>query len=335
MWQVVTLLVMLGVLLLVVVVALVKYIQLHRLQQALEQAWFSRGVCTGEDQSNTCRLYADVDVQPPTDAALALPRTFSFSMATSAADYVSRVELLGADDEIPLCPPGHRLVHLLQPRSGPAFGALWKVGHTLVVALRATVTHSEVQDDLMAWQVDWTTGERLRVPLRTQARTRRDIDGAQPAVHSGFYQVYARFRHEVLQAVADDTDLKHVLVTGHSLGGAVATLLCLDMGQRLQALELRHVKHVVGIVFGTPRVGNESLARTLQELPQATLWRVMNQCDIIASLPPHTTPNFKYPQEEMAYYTHVGRPHLFDDNRGSWQANHQMAVYRNHVSGGV
>lgn len=308
------LIVMLGVILLVIIVALFKYFQLSRIQKAIENAWFTPGTCLGELDSLRCKLHYDNELAPPPTATV--PTDFSFKLARRLIDYVARVSLFNQ----PLVhPPGHTPIYA--SKNHPPFCRGWSSGTTLVFAFRATVTHSEIQDDLSAEQVDFDT-HRL---LRTSRQEEPNIFGARSYVHAGFASVYRRYQAEILDVIQ-----KHqptlVLFCGHSLGGTVATLMSLALAELRSAL-FPFVNQVCGYVFGTPRVGNGHFDARLQATPNLTFWRMVNAADNIQDLPLRVTPNFKFPRDQPFYYEHAGREHRYDDNRGSWRTNHNLANY--------
>ena len=85
-------------------------------------------------------------------------------------------------------------------------------------------------------------------------------------------------------------------VTGHSLGGALATLAAFDI--RKQLLDNRQSNtHVVCYTFAAPRTGNHAFARDYNAAVPDT-WSVIN--DQVGPLP--------YPL--ASYYTGFGKTHL-------------------------
>ncbi|GFR44840.1 hypothetical protein Agub_g6182, partial [Astrephomene gubernaculifera] len=83
-----------------------------------------------------------------------------------------------------------------------------------------------------------------------------------------------------------------VLVTGHSLGGALATLAAYELAERRTPARSR--QSISLYTFGAPRVGNRAFAAEFDGLvPDA--WRVTNSNDIIPSVP------------RLMGYCHVGR----------------------------
>lgn len=75
-------------------------------------------------------------------------------------------------------------------------------------------------------------------------------------VHSGYMSHYRDMRLKILELVTNlvaATGINKVLITGHSLGGAIAQLFALDLDYNYgEALNLS----VEGFSFGSPRLGN-------------------------------------------------------------------------------
>ncbi|PNG99177.1 Lipase, partial [Tetrabaena socialis] len=68
-----------------------------------------------------------------------------------------------------------------------------------------------------------------------------------------------------------------VLVTGHSLGGALATLAVHDLAKRMPT----HAQQAISLYsYGAPRVGNEPFVGEFDRLVRNT-WRVTNTNDIV------------------------------------------------------
>ncbi|KAJ8530687.1 hypothetical protein K7X08_023568 [Anisodus acutangulus] len=122
-------------------------------------------------------------------------------------------------------------------------------------------------------------------------------------VHSGFLSAYDSVRIRLISLVKKaigyrDDDLEppnkwHVYVTGHSLGGALATLLALE----LSSSQLAKVGAICVTMynFGSPRVGNKKFAEVYNEKVKDS-WRVVNHRDIIPTVP------------RLMGYCHVAQP---------------------------
>ncbi|HYF37424.1 MAG TPA: lipase family protein, partial [Prosthecobacter sp.] len=109
-------------------------------------------------------------------------------------------------------------------------------------------------------------------------------------VHQGFHEAYlaidAPFADLVTAAARDD---KPVWLTGHSLGGALATLAA-----------YHHQKKIHGLyTFGSPRVGNAGFVKSLSE-GLTNIWRFVHHRDVIPALPPEGPPGTRR-------YVHAGR----------------------------
>lgn len=133
---------------------------------------------------------------------------------------------------------------------------------------------------------DWRVNLKTRqVPYEDQvipARAKENLPSDTPAVHEGFIS----YTDTMLQAsVLDENGLfkgifkevyenpdAYLILTGHSLGGAAATLL----GERLVSLGMPKDKFVV-ITFGAPAVGNAAFAEKYGD--RIDLIRITNTAD--------------------------------------------------------
>eukprot|EP00750_Incisomonas_marina_P006173 INCI14354.1.p1 GENE.INCI14354.1~~INCI14354.1.p1 ORF type:complete len:1087 (-),score=158.83 INCI14354.1:734-3994(-) len=100
-------------------------------------------------------------------------------------------------------------------------------------------------------------------------------------VHAGFQRVYMSVREDLLALVeAVLTKRRRKLrITGHSLGGALATLFALDA-----VTSLASPRDVCVTTFGSPRVGNRAFAALFDHHVRCA-WRVANQFDGITRVP--------------------------------------------------
>ncbi|GLJ23903.1 hypothetical protein SUGI_0454200 [Cryptomeria japonica] len=125
-------------------------------------------------------------------------------------------------------------------------------------------------------------------------------------VHSGFLSAYDSVRNRLLSFIKtsiaftdgekDKASKWHVYVTGHSLGGALATLLSLELSSSEMA------KHgcidITMYNFGSPRVGNKRFADEYNKKVKDS-WRIVNHRDIIPTVP------------RLMGYCHVDKPVYF------------------------
>lgn len=91
-------------------------------------------------------------------------------------------------------------------------------------------------------------------------------------VASGYHEAYLGVAADIHLALDDYPELP-LYITGHSLGGALATIATFDLHtERLAAC----------YTFGSPKVGDDDFDRSLNRVP---IYRVVNCTDIIPRLP--------------------------------------------------
>lgn len=85
-------------------------------------------------------------------------------------------------------------------------------------------------------------------------------------VHTGFWRLYRGIKPQALEGIQKglrEHDVSELVITGHSMGGAVSYLLMLDL-LRENTLPA-HVKLQI-IVYGAPRSGDRELCKYWREL---------------------------------------------------------------------
>jgi hypothetical protein len=164
-------------------------------------------------------------------------------------------------------------------------GMVVSVGNCNIVVFRGTSTYSE-------WNIISDVAQ---------------VDG----IYAGFLHIYNAIKTSI---VTEPT--KHIIVTGHSLGAAIAILYALDN------------EAVAVYTFGGPRVGNVAFAKRVDDT--INLWRIVNAHDFICDVPLSVTPNMRDTKNPLifqhggtAVYTTVGA------NLGTFSSNHTMSVYSN------
>ncbi|KAG6545659.1 hypothetical protein Mapa_012844 [Marchantia paleacea] len=125
-------------------------------------------------------------------------------------------------------------------------------------------------------------------------------------VHGGFLSAYDSVKARLLSLVHSSIEISedgsesddsggawHIYVTGHSLGGALATLFALDLASCHLAKEGRIL--VTMYNYGSPRVGNRPFAERYNKTVKDS-WRVVNNRDIVPTVP------------RLMGYCHVAQP---------------------------
>lgn len=90
-------------------------------------------------------------------------------------------------------------------------------------------------------------------------------------VHSGFHNAYDKVHDEIV-SVIDNWDDKEIYLTGHSLGGALATLA---------ASRLERPNLMACYTFGSPRVGDADM----DSKTKCPVYRFVNHHDVVPRLP--------------------------------------------------
>ncbi|MGG6311474.1 lipase family protein [Paenibacillus macerans] len=135
--------------------------------------------------------------------------------------------------------------------------------------------------------------------------------------HRGFTGIYASARRQVMSALRRLPENKTLYVTGHSLGGALATLCALDIAANTERVP-------VLFTFGSPRTGDPDFAKACaNHVPNS--YRIANVFDVVTHAPPHL---FKLPnQEKTYYYSHVAMACPLDFPSMSLSSNHGIGSY--------
>lgn len=157
---------------------------------------------------------------------------------------------------------------------------LWlsKSRRTLFITFRGTHSWTDVKHDL----------DYRIVPLNPESPTVQ--------VHAGFRHKFSSVVDELIGATVQYQDLyDDVVVSGHSLGAALATLAAPIVGETLPE------KNVSCYTFGSPRVGNAAFVQWFNANVDVSL-RLVNDFDPIQSIP------FE------SYYEHVSHAISFSED---------------------
>lgn len=94
-------------------------------------------------------------------------------------------------------------------------------------------------------------------------------------------------------SVAETRPKRPMVVTGHSLGAALATLFVMENDSK------HKFDITTACTFASPRVGNLEFARAFDQLPIDS-WRIVNKQDVVPKLPPHIPLVLEYDHVETA-----------------------------------
>jgi len=123
-------------------------------------------------------------------------------------------------------------------------------------------------------------------------------------VHTGFHRAYQRVKDDIVKLVREGSP-KHVWITGHSLGGAMALSCAYDF------VEHQNIPISGVVTFGQPMISDDAYAAYLESKLKGKHARFVNGKDIVPSVPPT--------------FCHCGSLFWFKD--GKIQRNQSRQVY--------
>lgn len=136
-------------------------------------------------------------------------------------------------------------------------------------------------------------------------------------VHDGFLQTYSFARNSIIEVLKVLEEKTRVYVTGHSLGGALATLAAPDIENNMS----REIKGIY--TFGSPRVGNAKFSISYNKEFGKKSYRIANSSDIVTSIPlPVPLIGFV-----GGYFSHVDNQVCFNIQENDSEKNHAMRTY--------
>ena len=99
------------------------------------------------------------------------------------------------------------------------------------------------------------------------------------AIHKGFYSAYQLLKGQITKSLSG-TKPRHLWITGHSLGGALAVVCAYDLIEN-ERLDLDGI-----ITFGQPMVARRQLAEHLDTVLLGRYAHYVNEADIVPRVPP-------------------------------------------------
>lgn len=126
------------------------------------------------------------------------------------------------------------------------------------------------------------------------------------SVEKGFYKAYNYIKPELLsnmRNLAKKYNTNKLLVTGHSLGAAMATLMTYDI-----VMSYPSYKMIYLVNFGSPRVGNSAFVKSFNNYAESfTYYRITHYYDIVPHVP-----------EEFLGYEHISNEIWYNENNSQF-----------------
>ncbi|WP_373233241.1 lipase family protein [Cohnella sp.] len=201
------------------------------------------------------------------------------------------------------------IIHALAGVEEPVeevFGFIAESPNQIIVVFRGTRTFQDNESDTDLYQVTYPFVEDA-------GRT-----------HRGFTCIYLSTREELIEQLSKLSTAKRLMVAGHSLGGALATLAALDIAENTE------FKRPVVYTYGSARTGNPEFADRFDRVVKNS-FRIVNVHDIIPTLPARAyPPPFT---DNGIFYEHVRNkvPLSFQFNSVAVR-NHEIVCYFHKLS---
>lgn len=253
---------------------------------------------------------------------------WNLDVAKYTAQLVYIVEVASKNKTSPTYPNNFtEHAKLYNKKSDPMYGAI--LTHTnneedspdaIWIIFRGTQTPSE-------WKQDLDFNQENNFFDSTKPKSFEQVtldfgvsdDNKNPNVHKGFVDAYMNFRKLLLDTLTKINPKKEtkIIIGGYSLGAAVSTIVGAD---------LKNMGYSSAIYnFASPRVGDQNFCDFINDI-NLPLFRIVNNSDIVPTMPAPVTPNFtdyKNPYQ----YVHCGKQFSFTHNWLSVLNNHLMPVY--------
>ncbi len=164
------------------------------------------------------------------------------------------------------------------------------------------------------------------------------LDGKKARIHTGLLETYMYCKDRIVKEIREYQTKKslskenlRITLTGHSLGGALATAASLDLLQVF--FDGDNSKNNLTIVtFGAPKVFNSEVRTHWDEIMgSGNLLRLVDRTDPIPAYPPPVGYLLNFIWDE---YKHAGTKRKYQNTRGikGDVTNHALAHYIQHLS---
>ncbi|MEK4048258.1 lipase family protein [Paenibacillus sp. FSL H8-0048] len=201
-------------------------------------------------------------------------------------------------------PEGFSAVHSFQAKS---MGNVWELFGFIL---------ESPQEIIIAWRGSISTNDWLSNMNAAQKKFKYIQEPCM--THRGFTDIYASARDAILSVLGTLSPEKTLYVTGHSLGGALATLCTLDIAANSAFTAPRLY------TYGSPRVGDPDFAKAFSRYVRSS-YRYANLFDVTTYVPPTV---YKLPKQKTKYYyTHVHTLKTLSFQNGSPELNHVIRSY--------
>lgn len=218
-----------------------------------------------------------------------------------------------------ITPPPELSLELSMIYNTNLFGVIWSSKDTIYIIFRGTQYIQDWLKDIDFSQIE--SNNNSNINLKHQQVSLYDNNDIK--IHQGFNQIYSDIKDNLLDKLSkiNPDKNKNIIISGHSLGSAIATLCAFN-------LDNLGYKNIITYVFASPRVGNENFKEAIKKI---NLYSIINDLDLIPTMPLSVTPNFENADKPYFYYN-CGNIVRFSDNWKSLENNHNLGIYYNNIN---
>ena len=201
--------------------------------------------------------------------------------------------------------------------SSQQFGQIWMNDKYIWIVLRGTTDKS-----LSEWVADLSISQVSAALNKNNLKLPNFVDqNPNIMIHSGFCEIWGQVQQKIVDFVSLNGENKTVILCGHSLGAAVATLLALQL----------HTDNYNVLLYTTasPRVGNNDFVSFVKDT-KLNIYSQVNTEDLIPNMPLSVALNTKQP-ENPYFYAMTTKAMTFTSNWLSIINNHTIGNYQENV----
>jgi triacylglycerol lipase len=264
--------------------------------------------------------------QPVTLLIQPIPSTISITdwkkdVANYCSTIIYSIEKSTKDNLKPIYPSELKVLQeIYDEPSNPMVAVIFSSGDNdavLWIAFRGSQTSDDWKKDFELQQESFLSSQAA---IQTKIHFLSDIkiQGNTPNIHKGFADIYQKIRTKIFNTIQNyDPNKVTIVVTGHSLGAALATLAGTDLIKN-------GYNNSIVYNFASPRIGDQTFVDIVNS--SIKVYRIVNESDLVPNLPLAVEPNFVTPTNPLIY-AHCGELKSFSENWFSILNNHLMPIY--------
>lgn len=191
--------------------------------------------------------------------------TYTFNQQTAIKAATFSILAYKEEDDF-IIPEGYTLIREIIDKKTDTRGIILRNENDVILSFRGTASFKNVLTDIKIFKIIYP--KRILWLWKYKS-------------HKGFAEAYIAIRDELKKALRENIKKDdEVLITGHSLGGALATIAALDFKR-----SLKFKNELAVYTFGSPKIGNNNFVKVYNKKVKNS-FRIVNDEDIVPQAPP-------------------------------------------------